>query len=81
MNPTTPQAAAGIRIDPPMSEPLASVELPEARDAAEPPDEPPTASSGLCGLRVTPHKREWVNPAHENSGLVERACTIAPASR
>jgi hypothetical protein len=81
LKPTTPQAAAGIRIEPPISEPLASVVEPAASDAAEPPEEPPTASSGLCGLRVTPWIREWVKPAHENSGAVERACTIAPASR
>jgi hypothetical protein len=64
-----------------MSEPEASVEVPAASDAPEPPEDPPTASSGLCGLRVTPHSREWVKPAHENSGVVVRAWTIAPASR
>ncbi len=60
LKPTTPLAHAGIRIEPPMSEPEASVEVPAASDAPEPPEEPPTASSGLCGLRVTPHSRECV---------------------
>ena len=64
-----------------MSEPLARVAVPEARAAPEPPDEPPTPKPGFQGLRVTPHRREWVNPAHENSGAVVRACTIAPESR
>jgi hypothetical protein len=45
---------AGIRIDPPMSEPLASVDVPDARDAPDPPDEPPTPYSRFQGLRVTP---------------------------
>ena len=57
-----------MRIEPPMSEPVASVEVPEASDAPEPPDEPPTPNSGFHGLRVTPCRREWVNAAHENSG-------------
>jgi len=36
-----------MRIDPPISEPLARVEVPAASDAAEPPEDPPTASVGL----------------------------------
>src|SRR3954470_16322890 len=70
-----------MRIEPPMSDPLASVVVPEARAAPEPPDEPPTPKRGFHGLRVTPHSFDWVNPAHENSGAVVRAWTIAPASR
>ena len=80
LNPTTPLNEAGIRIEPPMSEPLASSDVPAASDAPEPPDEPPTPNSGFHGLRVTPHSREWVNPAHENSGVVERAWMMPPAS-
>ena len=67
-----------MRIEPPMSEPLASVVVPAASAAPEPPDEPPTPNSGFHGLRVTPHRRECVKPAHENSGAVVRAWTIAP---
>ena len=70
-----------MRIDPPMSEPLASVEVPAARLAPDPPEEPPTANLRFQGLRVTPQIRECVKPAQENSGAVERACTIAPDSR
>src|SRR5262245_21404881 len=81
LNPTTPQNDAGMRIEPPMSDPLASVVVPAASAAAAPPEEPPTAYSGFHGLRVGPHSRECVKPAHENSGAVVRACTIAPASR
>src|SRR6476660_3389192 len=81
LKPTTPLNDAGMRIEPPMSEPLASVVVPDASAAPEPPEEPPTAYSGFHGLRVTPHRRDWVKPAHENSGAVVRAWTIAPASR
>ena len=69
-----------MRIEPPISEPPASVEVPAASDAPEPPDEPPTANSWFHGLRVTPCTREWVNAAHENSGVVVRACWMQPAS-
>ena len=64
-----------------MSEPLASVAVPAASAAPDPPEEPPTAYSGFHGLRVTPHSREWVKPAHENSGAVDRAWMIDPDSR
>src|SRR4051794_32430312 len=81
LKPTTPLNDAGMRIEPPMSDPLASVVVPEASAAPEPPDEPPTEYSGFHGFRVTPHRRDCVKPAHENSGAVDRAWTIAPASR
>jgi hypothetical protein len=80
LKPTTPQKEAGMRIEPPMSEPLASVAVPDARAAPAPPDEPPTPNSGFHGLRVTPHSFECVKPEHENSGAVDRAWTIAPES-
>ena len=81
LKPTTPLKEAGRRMEPPMSEPVASVALPQARAAPEPPDEPPTAYSGFQGLRVTPHRRECVKPAQLNSGVVVRACTMPPAAR
>ena len=81
LKPTTPLNDAGMRIEPPMSEPLASVAVPLARAAPEPPDDPPTPYFRFHGFLVTPHRRECVNPAHENSGAVDRAWTIAPLSR
>jgi hypothetical protein len=63
-----------------MSEPVASVAAPAASAAADPPDEPPGDRPRCHGLRVTPHSREWVKPAELNSGVVERACGIAPAA-
>jgi hypothetical protein len=41
LNPTTPQNADGILIEPPMSDPVASDDVPAASDAAEPPLDPP----------------------------------------
>ena len=45
-NPTTPQNAAGMRSDPPVSEPVASGTMPDASATAEPPDEPPHVRFG-----------------------------------
>ena len=57
LNPTTPQKDDGIRMEPPMSEPLARYAVPAASAAPEPPEEPPGVKSGFHGLRVTPHSR------------------------
>ena len=54
--PTTPQKAAGWRIEPPVSVPVASRAERAATAEAEPPDEPPAASgtSALHGLTAGP---------------------------
>ncbi len=52
LRPTTPQQAAGIRIDPPPSEPSASAAMPDARAAAPPPVDPPGVRPVSHGLRV-----------------------------
>jgi hypothetical protein len=49
--PTTPQNDAGILIEPPMSEPVASVAVPAASAAADPPLEPPGEYPVCHGLR------------------------------
>ena len=54
-SPTTPDHAAGMRTDPPMSLPSASGTQPDATAAPEPPDEPPGVRSVSHGFRVTPH--------------------------
>ena len=41
LKPTTPLNAAGCRIEPPVSEPKAAINSPEATAAAGPPEEPP----------------------------------------
>ena len=60
LNPTTPFIEDGSRMEPPMSEPLASTDDPAANDAPDPPLEPPTVTSVFHGLRVTPQSFEWV---------------------
>ena len=51
-NPTRPQQEAGMRIDPPPSEPMAKGLTPVATDAADPALEPPEVSSVFHGFRV-----------------------------
>ena len=55
LSPAMPHSAAGIRTEPPMSEPSASGTQPEATAAPEPPEDPPGERSGFHGLRVMPH--------------------------
>src|SRR2546423_3030329 len=51
-NPAIPQKCAGIRIDPPISDPTPAAEHPEAIAAASPPDDPPGTRDKLKGLLV-----------------------------
>jgi len=53
-NPTTPQHAAGMRIEPPVSVPSAASARPRTSAAADPPDEPPGVSAGKRGFGTTP---------------------------
>ena len=53
-SPTTPQNDAGLRSEPPMSEPSASGTIPDASAHAAPPQEPPADRVGSTGLRVVP---------------------------
>ena len=57
LNPAMPHTSDGIRIDPPPSEPVHNATIPDATDAAEPPDEPPLVASIAHGLRVGPNTR------------------------
>ena len=50
--PTRPQKAAGWRIDPPVSVPVAAMVMRAATAAAEPPEEPPGTRSRLSPRRV-----------------------------
>ncbi len=52
--PTSPQALAGMRIEPPPSLAWATGTMPEATAAAEPPLEPPGERERSQGLRVAP---------------------------
>ena len=54
LSPTTPQHAAGMRTEPPVSVPSASGTMPAASAAALPLLEPPATRSGAVGLTVSP---------------------------
>src|SRR4030095_3414711 len=86
LKPTTPCNAAGMRIEPPVSEPRAAQAAPAATDGAPPEVEPPgiravepsTAPAALtgvpwCGLMPTPEKA--------NSLMLVRPISAAPAIR
>ena len=51
-SPTSPQAAAGMRMDPPPSEPGANGSIPLATATAAPPLEPPAPRAGFHGFRA-----------------------------
>src|ERR1700679_3865437 len=62
-----PQSAAGPRIEPPVSEPIAIRSMPEATAAAEPDDDPPVKWSGFHGLRAGGNGRAKLGPPIANS--------------
>ena len=76
--PTSPQQAAGMRIEPMPSLPCATGTMPAATAAADPPDEPPGVRAGSHGLRVMP-KVESVVPKTHSSGTRVMPTTTAPA--
>ena len=78
--PTTPQRAAGWRIEPPVSEPRASGLKPAATAAALPPDDPPGTRVGSCGLRVGPKAEFSVDEPMANSSRLVLPTITAPAA-
>src|SRR5260370_25696773 len=56
--PTTPEAEAGIRIEPPPSLACATGRMRAATAATAPPDEPPDECARIQGLRVRSSNRE-----------------------
>src|SRR5579884_1333552 len=79
--PTSPQHEAGMRIDPPPSDPVAHGTIPDATAAAEPPEEPPGVRLGSQGLRVTPLAALAVQGHMVSSGTLVIPIGIAPAAR
>src|SRR5438876_600996 len=67
--PNTPQAEAGIRIEPPPSLACATGRIRAATTAPAPPDEPPEECARFQGLRVGPCRRGSVVGIRPNSGL------------
>src|SRR2546426_42317 len=80
MRPTTPQNAAGWRMDPPVSEPSAATAVPAATDAAEPPLEPPGTRDRSRGLRTGPYAEFSFDDPMANSSQLTLPRTIAPAA-
>ena len=67
--PNTPEAEAGIRIEPPPSLACATGRMRAATAAAAPPDDPPEECARFQGLRVGPCRRDSVVGIRPNSGL------------
>src|SRR5262249_3404590 len=78
--PTRPQAAAGMRIDPPVSVPIVASPMPAARLAAEPPLDPPGDLVGSCGLRAGPKAESSLVVPNGNAWRFVLPMKTAPAS-
>src|SRR5919108_435537 len=68
LNPDRPLTDAGMRIDPPPSEPVASGTRPAATAAAEPPDEPPADRPSPQAPNVAPNVSLTVSAFQPSSG-------------
>src|SRR5215470_12605795 len=80
-SPTTPQKAAGSRIEPPVSVPSAAWHSWAATAAPEPPEEPPGTRVPSHGLRVVPSAEFSVDDPMANSSQLSLPTTTAPAAR
>ena len=69
LSPTTPQQAAGIRIEPPVSLPKATSASPAPTATAEPLDDPPGHQPGVERVDRCPEPR--VDPRHPERQLVQ----------
>src|SRR5262249_24550781 len=76
-----PQAADGMRIDPPVSVPTAARHMPSTIDTAAPPLDPPGDRDGSCGLRTAPNAVSSLVVPKANSCRLVLPTTMAPARR
>src|SRR5215208_2848999 len=81
LSPTIPHRAAGWRIEPPVSVPIAHGARPAATAAALPPDEPPGTRSRSHGLRTGPKPEFSFDEPIANSSWFVLPSTGAPAAR
>ncbi len=79
MSPTIPQSAAGWRIEPPVSVPIAHGTRPAATAAAEPPDEPPGTRVRSHGFSTGPNAEFSFDEPIANSSWLVLASSTAPA--
>src|ERR1700680_4726686 len=80
-NPNTPDAEAGIRIEPPPSLACAMGTMRAATAAPAPPEEPPEECARFHGFRVGPNNRGSVVGINPNSGLELFPKIVTPALR
>ncbi len=76
-----PQSAAGWRIEPPVSVPIAQGAVPAATAAALPPLEPPGTRSRSHGFCTGPKPEFSVDEPMANSSWLVLPSTSAPAAR
>src|SRR3984885_15484113 len=80
-NPNTPDAEAGMRIDPPPSRACATGIMRAATAAPAPPDDPPEECAKFHGFRVGPNSRGSVVGISPNSGVEVLPKMVTPALR
>src|ERR1700688_5074890 len=78
-NPNTPEAEAGIRMEPPPSLACATGTMRAATAAPAPPDDPPGECAGFHGFRVAPNSRGSVVGINPNSGVELLPKIVTPA--
>src|ERR1700677_1635498 len=76
-----PHQAAGPRIEPPVSLPIAPMHKPAATAAADPDDDPDGSSEISHGLRAGGHGRSNDEPPMANSQVASLLVMTAPAAR
>ena len=83
LKPTMPHSAAGMRMEPPVSEPRPATHRPAATDTAAPEEEPPgmRATCGSAGLAGVPKCGLAPTPENANSLMFVLPSTAAPAAR
>src|SRR4051812_31028625 len=79
--PAMPHIDAGLRIEPPVSVPIAAGKKPAASPAPLPLDEPPGKWSRFHGLRAGGHGRSNDGPPTANSWVDSLPSSTPPASR
>src|SRR4051794_36538884 len=79
LRPGSPQNAAGMRIEPPPSPPVAIGTRPPATAAALPPDDPPGFFVSSHGFRLAPLSRVYVTLMPPNSLAVVSPHSTPPA--
>src|ERR1700733_6775940 len=79
--PNTPDAEAGMRIEPPPSLACATGRIRAATAAPAPPDEPPEECARFQGFRVGPNSRDSVVGSNPNSGVALFPKMVTPVLR